>query len=78
MDNKVIRVNKKNLEILTDKELKILCTVEDTMDLSDDGIIGELKRFILIGKDEFTMGDRIDHIEDVVKSIIVDRWLKLI
>ena len=66
----------KYLEKLTDNELKSLFTTENTEDLSDDGIVGEIKRYILSGKRDFTMGEKINEIERMTMMIVVDRWLK--
>jgi len=61
---------------LTDSELKSLFTTENTEDLSDDGIVGEIKRYILSGKRDFTMGKKINEIEKLTMMIVVSRWLK--
>jgi hypothetical protein len=69
-------IDSKYLEKLTDSELKSLFTTENTEDLSDDGIVGEIKQYILSGKRDFTMGKKINEIEKLTMLIVVDRWLK--
>ena len=69
-------IDSKYLEKLTDCELKSLFTIENTEDLSDDGIVGEVKRYILSEKRDFTMGKKINEIEKIAIQIVVDRWLK--
>jgi hypothetical protein len=69
-------IDSKYLEKLTDSELKSLFTTENTEDLSDDGIVGEIKRYILSGKRDFTIGKKINEIEKLTMLIVVDRWLK--
>jgi hypothetical protein len=44
-------IDSKYLEKLTDSELKSLYTTENTEDLSDDGIVGEIKQYILSEKE---------------------------
>lgn len=65
-----------DLEKLTDNELKTFFNVENIEDLSDEGTIGEVKRYILSGKKDFTMGEKINDIEKETMLIIVERWLK--
>ena len=69
-------IDSKYLEKLTDSELKSLFTTENTKDLSDDGIVAEIKRYILSGKRDFTMNEKINEIEKMTMLIVVDRWLK--
>jgi len=69
-------IDSKYLEKLTDSELKSLFTTENTEDLSDDGIVGDVKRYILSGKRDFTMGKKINEIEKLTMLIVIDRWLK--
>lgn len=69
-------IDSKYLEKMTDSELKSLFTTENTEDLSGDGIVGEIKRYILSGKRDFTMGKKINEIERMAMLIVVDRWLK--
>jgi hypothetical protein len=65
----------KYLEKLTDSELKSFFITENTEDFSDDGRIGEIKRYILSGKQNFTMGEKINKIERLAILVVVDRWL---
>jgi hypothetical protein len=71
-------LDSKYLEKLSDSELKSLFTTENTKDLSDNGIVGEIKRYILSGKKDFSMSKKINEIEKMTMLIVVDRWLKLV
>lgn len=69
-------LNIKYLEQLTDKELKSFFTIEHIESLSDDGIVGEIKKYILSGKKDYTMGAKINQVEKLTIKIVLDRWLK--
>lgn len=68
----------RKLENLSDSDIRSFFEVEDTIQLKDDGILGEVKNFILSGKKEQTMSSRINIIEKKLINIIVQRWLKMV
>lgn len=60
----------KDLVHLTDTQLLEFCNCESTDKLSDS----VLKEYILAGRETFTMGERINHLEKLTMIIIVERF----
>lgn len=69
-------MNIKNIDKITDQELKLFFTTEDANKLPNKGIIGYLKKYILSGNKDFTVGEKINKVEKTTMKIVVDRWIK--
>lgn len=66
------------LNDLTDQELKSLFVVEEFNRLPDTGLIGEIKQYLLSGKDDYTMDEKFNLMEKHLINIVVNKWIKLV
>lgn len=66
------------LKDLTDQEIISLFENEDIKDIPDEGILGEIKRYYLGGKKNYTISIRINEIERVILGIVYDKWVKMV
>ncbi len=68
-----LEIDKGIIEKLSNEELKTFFTSEEIIDPSNPKI---LQDYILQGKDDFTMGERINHIEKIAMLVITERFIK--
>lgn len=65
------KISKKDLIHLSNSQIKLCFTTEDRSKLPSP-----VKEFVEGGKDTFSMGNRINRVENLMTNIIVDRFIK--
>ena len=65
------QISKKDLEFLTSEQIKSFYKVENQTEFN----ISPIKEYIENGKDNYTMGNRINRVEKILNLIVVERFV---
>lgn len=65
------QIKKKDVEFLTSEQIKSFYTTENLTQFN----ISPIKEYIEGGKDNHTMGNRINRVENILNLIIVERFI---
>lgn len=64
------RIKKEDLKFLTSEQIKDFYTRENISE-----IISPIKEYVEGGKDDYTMGSRLNRVENMLNLIVVERFI---
>jgi hypothetical protein len=66
------QISKKDLDFLTSEQIKTFYKLENIAEFN----ISPIKEYIEGGKDTHTLGNRINRVEKILNSIVIERFIK--